>query len=226
MEYGYGRVSATDQNEGRQVAALTEAGIPARNIIIDKQSGKDFDRRGFNLLVGTNDTAPLLRKGDLLTVCSLDRFGRNYCEIVKWWQFITRELQADIRILDMPLLDTRQGGGSLDTRFIADLVLQILSYVAERERESIRKRQAEGNENLKRTGHTVDRVTGTGKKYISAKTGRAVGRPEVEYPENWQEVYTSWKNGEITAVQAMNETGLKKNSFYNLVKRYENGASR
>ena len=134
MIYGYARVSSKEQNLERQIKELKGAGVEERNILMDKQSGKDFNRKSYNLLVGTDTTAPLLREGDVLTVYSIDRLGRNYTEIMKQWQYITQEIKADIRVLDMPLLDTRNNGDSLDSRFVADLVLQILSYVAQKER--------------------------------------------------------------------------------------------
>lgn len=202
MEYGYARVSSKEQNLNRQLKELREAGIEERNIITDKQSGKDFNRKGFNSLVGTDSTAPLLREGDILTVYSIDRLGRNYTEIMKQWQYITQDLKADIRVLDMPLLDTRTNGKNLDSRFVADLVLQILSYVAQKERESIKVRQAQGIA-------------------IAKEQGKHLGRPQAQYPDNWNEVYTAWKAGSITAVQAMEQTGLKKNTFYNLAKKHE-----
>lgn len=227
MEYGYIRVSAKDQNEDRQLEAMKEAGITDdRYIYIDKQSGKDFNRKSYNTLVGTQETAPVLRKGDLLVILSIDRLGRNYTEVMNQWQYITREIGADIRVMDMPLLDTRKAGGDLDNRFVADLVLQILSYVAQKERENIRHRQQQGIDAMEATCKKVDRVTpdkngNIRQKYISRKTGKAVGRPEAEYPAEWETIYKAWKAREITAVQAMNRLSLKKSTFYNLVKRYE-----
>lgn len=202
MEYGYARVSSKEQNLARQIKKLRAAGIEERNILTDKQSGKDFNRKSYNLLVGTDSTAPLLRQGDLLTVYSIDRLGRNYNEIMKQWQYITQEIKADIRVLDMPLLDTRSNGNSLDSRFVADLVLQILSYVAEKERENIKARQAQGIA-------------------VAREQGKHLGRPRATFPDNWNEVYPQWKNKKITAVEAMERMSLKRNTFYNLVKRYE-----
>lgn len=227
MEYGYIRVSAKDQNEDRQLEAMKEAGITDdRYIYIDKQSGKDFNRKSYNTLVGTPETAPVLRKGDLLVILSIDRLGRNYTEVMNQWQYITREIGADIRVMDMPLLDTRKAGGDLDNRFVADLVLQILSYVAQKERENIRHRQQQGIDAMEATCKKVDRVTpdkngNIRQKYISRKTGKAVGRPEAEYPAEWETIYKAWKARELTAVQAMERLSLKKSTFYNLVKRYE-----
>ena len=201
MIYGYARVSSKEQNLERQIKELKGAGVEERNILMDKQSGKDFNRKSYNLLVGTDTTAPLLREGDVLTVYSIDRLGRNYTEIMKQWQYITQEIKANIRVLDMPLLDTRNNGDSLDSRFVADLVLQILSYVAQKERENIKVRQSQG---------------------IAVEQGKHLGRPAAEFPDNWEAVYNEWKSHNITAVQAMKQTNLKKNTFYNLVKRYEN----
>lgn len=203
MIYGYARVSSKEQNLERQIKELKGAGVEERNILMDKQSGKDFNRKSYNLLVGTDTTAPLLREGDVLTVYSIDRLGRNYTEIMKQWQYITQEIKADIRVLDMPLLDTRNNGDSLDSRFVADLVLQILSYVAQKERENIKVRQSQGIA-------------------VAKEQGKLLGRPAAEFPDNWEAVYNEWKSHNITAVQAMKQTNLKKNTFYNLVKRYEN----
>lgn len=136
-QYGYIRVSGADQNEARQVIAMREAGLDGNHIYMDKQSGKDFERPAYQRLVRR------LRPGDLLCVQSIDRLGRNYEEVREQWRVLTKEKRVNIRVLDMPLLDTRQGKDLMDT-FIADLVLQILSFVAQSERESIKKRQAEG----------------------------------------------------------------------------------
>ena len=202
MIYGYARVSSKEQNLERQIKELKGAGVEERNILMDKQSGKDFNRKSYNLLVGTDTTAPLLREGDVLTVYSIDRLGRNYTEIMKQWQYITQEIKADIRVLDMPLLDTRNNVDSLDSRFVADLVLQILSYVAQKERENIKVRQSQGIA-------------------VAKEQGTHLGRPAAVFPDNWEAVYNEWKSRNITAVQAMKQTNLKKNTFYNLVKRYE-----
>lgn len=206
MTYGYARVSSTDQNLERQLRMLREYISDDRYIITDKASGKDFNRKGYNSLVGTAETAPMLHSGDLLIITSLDRLGRNYKEIRDQWQHITYNLEADIRVLDMPLLDTSKGNDSLDKRFIVDLVLQILSYTAEKERENIRKRQQQGIEAAKASG-----------KYL--------GRPKAIFPENWAITYNEWKSGSITAVQAMKNLGLKKTTFYKLVKEYEKSVS-
>ncbi|MCR5731005.1 MAG: recombinase family protein [Ruminococcus sp.] len=207
MIYGYARVSSTDQNLERQLHMLREFIFDDRYIITDKASGKDFNRKGYNSLVGTAETAPMLHSGDLLIITSLDRLGRNYKEIRDQWQHITYDLEADIKVLDMPLLDTSKGCDSLDKRFIVDLVLQILSYTAEKERENIRKRQRQGIEAAKASG-----------KYL--------GRPKSNFPENWGNTYNEWKSGSIKAVQAMKNLGLKKTTFYKLVKDYEKSVSR
>ena len=199
MIYGYARESATDQSLDRQLMLLRKYISEERYIIIDKATGKDFKRKGYNTLVGTADTAPLLHEGDLLIVTSLDRLGRNYTEIKEQWSLITNTLKADIKILDMPLLDTSHTADTLDKKFMIDLVLQILSYTAEKERENIRARQKQG---------------------IAAarEKGKVLGRPKIEYPENWNEVYSAWREGKVTAVQAMNELNMKRTTFYKFIK--------
>lgn len=132
MIYGYARVSSKEQNLDRQLAELRQAGVEERNIFTDKESGKTFNRKAYNLLVGTEESASMLRKNDLLIVYSIDRLGRNYSEIMKQWKYITQEIQADIKVLDMPLLDTSKQDNSLDNRFVAESVFQILSYVAQK----------------------------------------------------------------------------------------------
>lgn len=192
-QFGYIRVSSKDQNEARQISALLEFGISERDIYIDKQSGKDFNRRQYQILLNN------IRKGDLVVFLSLDRMGRNYTEIQEQWKYITTNLGADIKILDMPLLDTREEENSLDRKFMCDLILQILAYVAEKERINIRSRQAQG---------------------IAAAKANNVkfGRPRVSYPDNWNEVYSAWASGEITAKSAMEQLRLKRSTFYKLVK--------
>ena len=209
--YGYARVSSTDQNLERQLKALMEFGVPERNILCDKASGKDFNRKEYNLLVGTETSAHLLRKGDLLVIASLDRLGRNYIEIREQWNFILNGIGADIKVLDMPLLDTRETDGSLDKRFVADLVLQILSYVAEKERENTKKRQRQG----------IDVMPVINGKKVSLKTGRPTGRPPAVYPSEWEKYYQDWKDGTITAKRCIEEMQLKRATFYKLVSRYE-----
>ena len=201
MKYGYARVSSVDQNLDRQLEALRTEGIEERNIITDKQSGKDFDRKGYNSLVGTETTASLLREGDMLVILSLDRLGRNYAEIRKQWEHITVTLKADIKVLDMPLLNTAQrDDGNLDSRFIADLVLQILSYVSEKERQNIKVRQKQGIA-------------------LAKERGVYKGRTPKAYDEEiLRAECIKWRKGEQTAVQTMKNCGLTKTYFYKKVK--------
>ncbi|HWO75878.1 MAG TPA: recombinase family protein [Bacillus sp. (in: firmicutes)] len=199
-KFGYIRVSSKDQNEGRQLEAMKKMGVDQRDIFTDKQSGKDFDRAQYQLL------KRIIRKGDVLYIHSLDRFGRNKEEILHEWNDITKNIQADIVVLDMPLLDTTQFKDSLGT-FIADLVLQILSWMAEEERDRIRKRQREG----------ID---------VALQNGAAFGRPKAQITDEFKEVYHRWKAGEMTAVKAMKEIGLKKTTFYKLAREYEEGAQK
>lgn len=211
MLYGYARVSSKDQNLERQIKAFKEAGVDDRNIICEKESGKDFNRREYLGLVGTDKTAGKLREGDCLVIHSIDRLGRDYKEIRKQWEYITKELKCDICVLDMPLLDTRKSSHDLDGTFISDLVLQILSYVAQRERENIKARQRQG----------IDAMTRDEKgRRISIRTGRHAGRQDTPRPENWNEVYNTWKSGEITAVEAMKQLNLTKTTFYKMAKEY------
>ena len=192
MVFGYARVSSKEQNEGRQIEALKAEGVCERNIFVEKRSGKDFNREQYQNLLSR------LREGDLVIITSIDRLGRNYNDILKEWRYVTQEIKAHIRVLDMPLLDTSTNPQSLDSKFIADLVLQILSYVAEKERRHIRQRQAEGIA-------------------LAKAQGRIKGRPKVQKPENWGEIYTQWVDKEITAVKAMEILGLKTNTFYSFV---------
>jgi DNA invertase Pin-like site-specific DNA recombinase len=194
-KFGYIRVSSKDQNELRQLNSIKEIGIDDRDLFIDRQSGKTFNREQYQLL------KRMLRKGDILYIHSLDRFGRNKEGILEEWNDITKNIQADIVVLDMPLLDTTQFKDSLGT-FIADLVLQILSWMAEEERDRIRKRQREG----------IDAALQNGVKF---------GRPKTELNEEFIEIYNQWKSGEMTAVSAMEEAGIKKTTFYKLVKEHE-----
>ena len=209
--FGYARVSTAEQNLERQLKQLRELVSDDRYIITDMASGKDFNRKGFNSLIGTEDTAPLLHKDDLLIICSLDRLGRNYTEIYEVWRYINCTLGANIRVLDVPLLDTSTDSESLDKRFIADLVLQILSYTAQKERENTRIRQMQG----------VEAMPVVNGKRVSSRTGNPTGRPMIEYPEKWVQIYGDWKAGTITAVNAMSLLGLKRCSFYKLVHKYE-----
>lgn len=210
--YGYIRVSEKNQNLQRQRKVMTEQeGIPPKYIFEDKASGKDFNRKAYNALVGTENTVPLLREGDLLVIYSIDRLGRNYAEIHEQWKHITQTLKADIKVIDMPLLDTRSTNGrDLERTFIADLVLQILSYCAQKERENILIRQRQG----------IDAMKVIGGKRISLKTGRPTGRPEIPLPDNWEEIYSKWKSGQISGVEARQLTNLKPNTFYKFVHQY------
>ena len=193
--YGYIRVSSLDQNEDRQLIALREKNIPRGHLYIDRQSGKDFLRPRYQKLVKR------LRRGDLLYILSIDRLGRNYVEIQKQWRVLTKEKGIDICVLDMPLLDTRQGKDLMGT-FIADLVLQILSFVAQNERENIRKRQAEG---------------------IAAAKARGVqfGRPPFPLPENFHDLHRAWRGKEITLRQAAKACGMPCGTFYSKALRIE-----
>lgn len=194
--YGYARVSSKDQNLDRQLDQLKAIGVEPRNIFCDKASGKNFNRPSWDNLIDQ------LQKGDLLVVVSLDRMGRNYTEIKEQWQHITHDIGADIKVLDMPMLDTTKTNDSLDRRFIADLVLQILSYTAEKERKNIHARQEQG---------------------IKAAQERNVkfGRPAAQFPDGWEQTYKAWKDGQITATAAMDSLGMKRTTFYKLVKQYE-----
>jgi len=209
--WAYGRVSDDDQNLERQLQEFRKYISDDRYILTDKQSGKNFNRPGYNALIGTKEVAPRLDKGDLLIILSIDRLGRNYTEIKEQWEYITKTLQVDIRVLDMPLLDTSIKSDDLDRKFIADLTLQILSYVAEKERVNIKKRQKQG----------IDVMPVVNGKKVSAKTKKPTGRPNATYPETWQTVYTQWKNGDITAKIAMTTLNMTRTTFYKLVKQFE-----
>lgn len=189
--FGYARVSSKEQNEERQLVAFKEYGIDERDIYIDKQSGKDFNRENYITL------KHILRENDLLVIKSIDRLGRNYNQIIDEWKDITKNIKADIVVIDMPLLDTRKNKDLLGT-FISDLVLQILSYVAEQERTFIKQRQKEGITNAKNNGVKF-------------------GRPRIEKPQDFDIVVSRWKNKEIKSKEAMELLGLKPNTFYNMV---------
>ncbi|MDK2799684.1 MAG: hypothetical protein PWQ70_1303 [Clostridiales bacterium] len=193
--YGYIRVSSKDQNEARQIEQMKNHGVDERFIFIDKESGKNFDRKEYQLI------KRVLNEGDLLIVEAIDRFGRNYKEILKEWREITEEIKADIKVLDMPLLDTTQYKDTLGN-FVSDLVLQVLSFVAERERDNIRKRQSQGIA-------------------VAKAKGVKFGRPKQVIDDNFEKAYKRWKSGEITAVKAMDLSMMKRNTFYRRVKEYE-----
>ena len=196
--FGYARVSSKEQNLDRQIDALREYGITdERDIVIDKVSGKDFNRNGYKLL-----TTQLLRPGDTLVIKELDRLGRNMDQIKKEWNAL---IQRDINIIviDTPILNT-SGKTDLEKTLISNIVFELLSYMAEKEREKIRQRQAEGIKALKdRNG------------------GKGIGRPKTDIPNNFEEVYNNWKAGSITAKVAMEQLNLKRTTFYKLVKEHE-----
>ena len=194
--YGYIRVSSIDQNEARQVIAMRERGISESHLFIDKQSGKDFQRPQYNELLET------LKAGDLLCIMSIDRLGRGYKEVQEQWKIITQDKGVDIQVLDMPLLDTRTAKDLLGT-FISDLVLQVLSFVAQNERENIRKRQAEG---------------------IAAAKARGVkfGRRKKDMSPEFMKIYARWKNGEMTRAEAARQCGISASGFFYRAKILEN----
>jgi DNA invertase Pin-like site-specific DNA recombinase len=210
MVYGYARVSTEEQNLERQLQQLKEY-VEERYIVCDKCSGKDFQRPGYIALVGSDNNIPLLRSGDTLVVTSIDRLGRNYTEIKTEWQRITKELQVKIKVLDMPVLSTEGEDNGLDRQFMGDLVLEILAYVAEKERRSIKERQRQG----------IDAMPIINGKRISTKTGCPTGRPEIPFPKQWVDVYNKWQQGEITATEAIRILDLKRTTFYRLVGKYK-----
>jgi len=197
--YGYVRVSTQEQNEARQLAAMQEFGVEEKNIIVEKLSGKDFHRPRYQRLV------KILRSGDVLVVKSIDRLGRNYDEILEQWGFITKKRQAAIVVLDMPLLDTRQGRDLTGT-LIADIVLQLLSYVAQTERENIRQRQAEG---------------------IAAAKARGVhfGPQPRSLPDGFEEVRQAWRNGQMSLRTAAKACGIPRSTFYDAALRAETASN-
>lgn len=190
--YGYVRVSSTDQNEVRQLIELQKVGVKKKHIYLDKQSGKDFHRPAYEEMVLQ------MKKGDVLYILSIDRLGRNYEEIQNQWRILTKEIGVDICVLDMPLLDTRKGKDLMGT-FIADLVLQILSFVAESERENIKKRQKQG---------------------IAAAKAKGIhmGRPKKETPEEFSEMVAAWKNGEVLLEEILEKCGISRSTFYRRIK--------
>lgn len=192
--YGYIRVSSRDQNEDRQVIALEEQEIPKQNIFMDKQSGKDFERPQYKRMVCR------LKKDDLLYIHSIDRLGRNYEEILEQWRILTKEKGIDIVVLDMPLLDTRRGKDLMGT-FLSDIVLQVLSFVAENERSNIRQRQAEG---------------------IAAAKARGIkfGRPAIKTPDNFGQMIKKWEKKEITTQEVMEACGMSEATFYRRLQEY------
>ena len=194
--YGYIRVSSRDQNEGRQMAALKEMSVKGKNIFMDKQSGKDFDRPQYKRIMRK------LKRDDLLYIKSIDRLGRNYEEILEQWRILTKEKGIDIVVLDMPLLDTRRGKDLMGT-FLSDIVLQVLSFVAENERTNIRQRQAEG----------IKEAKARGVKF---------GRPALPYPDNFGAVHRDWRKKKITLRQAAEACGMPIGTFYGKARKFEN----
>ena len=193
--YGYMRVSSKEQNEDRQKIALTEMGVPENNIYMDKQSGKDFERTQYKRLLRK------LNENSVLYIKSIDRLGRNYRELNEQWRIITKEKKADIVVIDMPLLDTRREKNLLGT-FISDVVLALLSYVAENERTNIKQRQAEG---------------------IAAAKARGVkfGRPPLPIPENFYQMHKDWRAGKITIEEAAKACNMCPKTFYSKAVKYE-----
>lgn len=193
--YGYIRVSTRDQNEDRQVIALHEVGVPEKNIYMDKQSGKDFNRPQYKKLLRK------MKKDDLLCIKSIDRLGRNYEEILAQWRILTKDKGIDIMVLDMPLLDTRRGKGLMGA-FLSDIVLQVLSFVAENERTNIRQRQAEG---------------------IAAAKARGVkfGRKPHPLPDNFYEVHKAWRAKKLTLKQAATACDMPAGTFYGKARKFE-----
>ena len=194
-EYAYIRVSSRDQNEDRQKNAMVEYGIAPGNIYMDKQSGKDFERPGYQRLLRK------LKTGDTIVIKSIDRLGRNYDEILEQWRLLTKQKQVDIIVLDMPLLNTKQGK-DLTGVVIADIVMQLLSYVAQTEREFLQQRQAEG--------------------IAAAKSsGVQFGRRRIDRPEMYPEIKKAWEAGELTAGQAADALGVSRTTFFKWVRNEE-----
>ena len=189
MKYGYVRVSTKEQNIDRQLVEMYAQGLNDKTIFIDKQSGKDFERDEYQKL------KKKLKSGDLLIIKSIDRLGRNYDMIIDEWRTLVNDMNVDIQVLDMPLLDTRTEGKNLVGKFISDIVLQILSFVAENERENIKKRQAEGIR-------------------IAKEKGKHLGRPKIEIPLNFSQVANQYKKKEITLAEALSSLKMNRSSFY------------
>ena len=199
--FGYVRVSDISQNEDRQMISMAEQGVPARNIYVDKQSGKDFERKAYQSMLRR------LRPGDCVLLHSLDRLGRDYAAILEQWQFITNGRGADIVVLDMPLLDTREKDRDLTGRLISDIILQLLSYCSQKERENIRKRQAEG---------------------IAAAKARGVvfGRPPVKAPKNFALLVQQWEQKRLTFREVMAQCDMSRSTFYARLREYRKESGR
>ena len=189
MKYGYVRVSTKEQNIDRQLVEMYAQGLNDKTIFIDKQSGKDFERDEYQKL------KKKLKSGDLLIIKSIDRLGRNYDMIIDEWRTLVNDMDVDIQVLDMPLLDTRTEGKNLVGKFISDIVLQILSFVAENERENIKKRQAEGIR-------------------IAKEKGKHLGRPKLKLPKNFTIIANQYKKKEITLAEALLSLKMNRSSFY------------
>ena len=192
--YGYCRVSSRDQNEDRQMITMKEMNVPERNVFVDKQSGKDFNRPQYKRLMRR------IKAGDVLYIKSIDRLGRNYKDILEQWKIITKDKGADIVVIDMPLLDTRREKNLLGT-FISDIVLTLLSFVAENERINIRQRQAEGIAAAK-------------------KRGVRFGRPPKPLPDNFYDIYQRWRMKKITINQAAAECGMPRSTFFSKADKF------
>lgn len=201
--FGYARVSSKDQNPDRQIEAFKAIGINERDIFLDKESGKNFNREKYQALTGS-----ILRRGDVVFVTSIDRLGRDYTEISKQWAHITQDIGADIVVMDMPLLDTRKTDKDLTDTLISDIVLKLLSYVAEVERRDIRERQRQGIEEAKKRG---------------AYTGR---KPIEVDKEQFEKIYAEVVRGERTNRYAMQKLGLKPNTYYKAVNEYKTKTGR
>ena len=197
MIYGYVRVSTIGQNIDRQMEEMFKKGVDKRNIFIDYESGKDFNRTRYQKLIKK------LKPNDILYIKSIDRLGRNYDMIIEEWTRITKNINADIVVLDMPLLDTRIKGSNLIGKFISDIVLQILSFVAQNERENIRQRQAEGIR-------------------IAKAKGVVFGRPKYRLPDNFKEIVHKYHKKEISHIEAINMLGLKRSTFFKYANQYKN----
>lgn len=194
MKYGYVRVSSKDQNEERQMVEMHKMGIKESNIYVEKQTGKDFARPQYRRLIKK------LKKEDVLYVLSIDRLGRNYDEILEQWRSLTKDVEADVAVIDMPILDTRRGKDLMGT-FLADIVLQVLSFVAQNERENIHQQQAQG----------IAAAKANGQKF---------GRPKIEIPENFSWIIESWKSGQIKAEDAAEQCEMSIATFYRKLRGY------
>ena len=196
MVFGYIRVSTKEQNEDRQLIALNEYNVPEKNIYMDKQSGKDFDRKQYKRMLKS------VKENDLIIIKSINRLGRNYAEILEQWRMITKIKKADIFVIDMPVLDTRRGKDLMGT-FLSDIVLQVLSFVAESERDNIKQRQAEG---------------------IAAAKAKGVkfGRPPKELPPNFMSVYKKWVNKELSVKEAAEACNMPMTTFFYRAKKFKN----